>query len=211
MCALRLERLAKPIFTIMIVNPINSTGIADKLQELVAYDLQPRSQGTLHLSQIYSSLERIALGREISDFTPEELKFFAAGGFLWERVFSMAMAESFRTGDIVRPGEFMVDGIIGSPDNWNLVTGKVIETKCTWRSATKLEHFEKFFWTWLVQMQGYCRLLGTRQAELYVFCVNGNYRPPTPIIMAYELEWTSDEIDGNWDMLKRHAKKQGWL
>lgn len=174
--------------------------------------LTPRSSG-LHVSQIYRDLERtiMAQKKERRDLTQDELSWYAAGGYLWEHVFSVAMADSFRNAEIVRPGEFMVDGIIGSPDNWDIRTGRVVETKATWLSSRKLDSLEKHFWVWLVQMQGYCRLLDTTEAELYVFFVNGNYAPPMPIGRALTLSWTRAEIDENWEMLKRHARKRKWL
>jgi hypothetical protein len=143
--------------------------------------------------------------------TIEELEWYGAGGFLWEHIFSMAMAEAFRVGDIVRPGEFMVEGIIGSPDNWNIVTNRIIETKATWRSERKLEHLEKHFWLWLVQMQGYCRMVGSREAELYVLFINGTYAPPKPNGRALLLEWSQREIEDNWRMITGHARKRGWI
>lgn len=175
--------------------------------------LPPRSAGpgVLHLSTIYQDIESSIALRERSEFTEKELEFFRAGGFLWERVWSQAFAESIRGGAIVRPGEVYVEGITGSPDNWDIASNRVIETKCTWKSSAKFESLEKYFWLWLVQMKGYCRMVGTKEAELYVFFMMGDYRGSGPQCNGLLLEWTEKEIEDNWKMLKRHARDRGWI
>lgn len=113
-------------------------------------------------------------------------------------------------GEIVRPGEFIKDGVIGSPDLVNLQTNRVIETKATWRSSQKFERLEKFFWAWLVQMKGYCKFWDTREVELYVYFINGDYRGSGPQPVARLFTFSQMEIDGNWEMLLKHADKRGW-
>lgn len=171
--------------------------------------ITPRSDG-LHLSQIYNDIEATLAPRE--EMEESQLSNYRAGGFLWERLFSSAMADSIRGGDIVRPGEFAVDGIAGSPDNLRIDPWRVIETKCTWRSVQKFDdHMEKFMWTWLVQMKGYCRMVGALQAELYCFFINGDYRGSGPLPRGLLLSWSQLEIDENWRMITGHARNRGWL
>lgn len=172
--------------------------------------LPPRSSG-VHLSDIYSDLEDTIRKTTREPMEERELAFYRAGGFLWERVFSYAMAESFRTGTIVRPGEYMVEGITGSPDNIRTDLWRVVETKCTWRSMQKLERLEKNFWIWLVQMKGYCRLVGTTEAELYAFFVMGDYKGSGPQGKALLFQWSQYEIEENWQMLKNHGRRRGML
>lgn len=171
-----------------------------------------RSPG-LHLSQIYGDLEASWRKRMEPEMTEEELEFYRAGGWVWETIWSSAMAECLRTGEIVRPGEFMVDGVIGSPDNLRVDPWRVIETKCTWKSVRKWDTcpMEKWFWVWTVQVKGYCRMVGTREVELYAMFTNGDYRGSGPQTRAVLMKFEQLEIDENWGMLMGHAKRRGWV
>lgn len=171
----------------------------------------PRSQGTLHLSTIYRDLEESALLQAKGDATPEELAWYGAGGYLWERVFSRAHWEAIEGGDLVRPEEFELDGIVGSPDGIRVSAWRIIETKFRWMSSNKFDQLEKFFWVELVQLKGYCKLIGTDEAELHVFFCNGDYRPPRPIVKSKLIQFTGQEIDESWQMIVRHAQRRGWL
>lgn len=172
-------------------------------------NLPPRSVGTLHLSQIYGDIENtLAPKEEMSD---DELCVYRAGGFIWERVWSAAFAQSIRTGDIVRPGEYACEGIVGSPDNFDFLHWRGVETKCTWKTSRKLDHLEKYFWVWLVQMKGYCRMMGTQEYDLYAFFMMGNYKGSGPQIRHLRFRWSEQEIMSNWTMIKNHARRRGWL
>lgn len=143
--------------------------------------------------------------------TQEELSFFGSMGFLWERVFARAHADSICTDDLVRPGEFTADNITGSPDLIRVSDWTLIETKCTWRSVRKFDSLERNFWAWLVQVKSYCHMIGTNTAEIHVFFVAGDWRPPVPCVKSVRLEFTDREIQENWSMCVEHAKRRGWL
>lgn len=166
-----------------------------------------RSAG-VHLSQIYMDIENTLAPREEMEQT--QLSAYRAAGFLWEYVFSQAMAASMESDTLVRPGEVEMDGIIGSPDLYNVQNGKVADTKATWKSARKLENLEKFFWSWLMQIKGYCWMMGVQEAEVYIFCVNGDYKPPAPKAYQIDLKFSVHELRQNWDMIKNHARSRGW-
>lgn len=173
-----------------------------------------RSTNTLHLSTIYRDLEQAAIRQRESDMTEDELAWYAAGGWLWERVFSRAYADSMTDGidpDLVRPDEWTLDGITGSPDGIRLSSWRVVELKCRWMSANKLDQLEKHFFWELVQVKGYCKMTGATEAELWVFFVNGDYRPPRPLVRGLLLEFTEREIEESWDMIKAHAHRRGWV
>jgi len=169
--------------------------------------------GGLHLTPIIKDIEQTIKPRDLW-CTDEELAFFGAGGFMWERVYSEAMRDSL-LGDelLVRPGEVTLDGITGSPDLLRISSGDVvlIETKCTWRGLRKWESLEKNFWAWLVQTKAYCLMVGTTITEIHVFFVAGDWRPPVPCVRAIRLEYTDRELNENWLMLVKHAKNRGWL
>jgi hypothetical protein len=170
-----------------------------------------RSVGTLHLSTVYRSMEEDALIAKKREATPDDLMWYAAGGFLWERVFAQAHREAVLSGTLVRPDEWSLDGICGSPDHIDIETWRIIELKCRWMSAQKFEQLEKHFWLEIVQIKGYCKLIGATEAELWVFFVAGNWRPPVPMVGAKLLEFSQQEIDENWDVIVQHARRKGWL
>jgi hypothetical protein len=168
----------------------------------------PRSPG-LHMSQIYQDIEDTLVQRD--PMAADQLDVYRSAGFIFEHLMEQAMARSMQSTDLVRPGEFTIDGITGSPDLIHLPTWSVWDTKFTWRSMGKLQNPEKFFWSWIVQLKGYCYMVGTQLASNIVFFANGDYRPPRPAIRRLDFEFTSRELDDNWDMLYNHAEKRGWL
>jgi hypothetical protein len=184
-----------------------------------------RSQGTLHLSAIYRDMEEQALLRKrlgditedellrkrSGDITEDDLSWYGAGGFLWEHVFSMAHREAIASHALVRPGEWELDGIVGSPDGIDTINWRVIETKFRWMSSNKFDQLEKYFWLELVQVKGYCKMIHTTEAELWVFFCNGDYRPPRPVVRGKLLEFNDQEIEESWRMIVGHAQRRGWL
>jgi len=159
-------------------------------------------------------LEQAAIRQREPDMTEEELQWYAAGGWLWERVFSGAYTESMIEAegpDLVRPEEWTLDGVTGSPDAIRLSVWRVVELKCRWMSANKLDQLEKHFFWELVQIRGYCKMVGATEAELWVFFVNGDYRPPRPKVRGLLLEFSRQEIDESWQMVLAHARRKGWL
>lgn len=170
-----------------------------------------RSTGTLHLSTIYRDMEQAALLARKSEMEPDELAWYAAGGYLWEHVFSMAHREAVMRGELVRPDEWELDGIVGSPDAIRLTDWMLIELKFRWMSSNKFDQLEKWFWLELIQIKGYCKLVGTQQAELHVFFCNGDYRPPRPTARGVRLEFSEQEIEESWSTIVNHAKRRGWL
>lgn len=171
----------------------------------------PRSTGTLHLSTIYRDLEEQALLKRKREATEDELSWYAAGGWLWERAFSAAHAESVLGGDLIRPDEFEMDGITGSPDVIRVSDWTLIELKCRWMSSHKMDSLEKWFWVELLQVKGYCKLIGTTRAELIIFFVNGDYRPPRPQVRGVELQFSEQEVEEAWQLIRNHAQRRGWL
>src|SRR5271168_4082721 len=129
----------------MIVTDItDQTSYPDCLRSQADEEGLTRSKG-LHLTTIIRAIEQTIKPKD-EWCSEEELAFFGAGGFLWERVFSMCHADAVATSDIVRPGEFELDGITGSPDLIRVSDYTLIETKCCWKSQRKFDSLEKNFW-----------------------------------------------------------------
>ncbi len=176
-----------------------------------AESLPARSPG-LHLSDIYSDIER-TIGARANHLTEQELSVYRSMGFQWEWVIAEAFARSLAFNNFIRPGEISEDGIICSPDLIDITVSPpiVMDTKATWRSSRKLDALEKYFWTWLVQLKGYCYVCRTTRAQLLVMCVNGDWAPPVPCIRYIDIIFTERELLDNWAMCVGHARSRGWL
>lgn len=134
-------------------------------------------------------------------------------GTSFEEVLEVALSERI-IGE--RAGEFTTkEGIIYSPDHliFNGVT-TLGEFKCTWfsiRAGIQDKRFDK----WFTQMKSYCYHLQTPYARLYALFVNGDYsyKPPYggPHVRAWDIEFTRRELDDNWAMLMRHARRKKML
>lgn len=182
-----------------------------------ADDQHVRSAG-LHLSDIYQSLENDLDSSQRNNkagISLDMLETYRAGGFVWERAFSRAMADGLASEKWERPGEWVLDGIIGSPDLISTEYWMIGETKFTWKSSRRLEEFLETgtgpLWVWGVQMKGYCYMVSTDHARLFSYFVNGNYKSQQPEWYVYDFEFTMRELRDNWDMLKNHARSKKWL
>jgi hypothetical protein len=130
---------------------------------------------------------------------------------MWERVFSEAHRDAVKSGDLIRPGEFELDGVTGSPDLIRVSDWTLLETKCTWRGLRQWESLEKNFWSWLCQVKSYSHMIGTDVAEIHAYFVAGNWRPPIPCVRSVRLEFRKHELVENWRMIVRHAQSRGWI
>jgi hypothetical protein len=171
----------------------------------------PRTGG-LHLTDILRDMaETAGIGKGESGFSEESLDWFACMGWLWERVFDMAHREAIADGDISHTGEFECDGITGTPDRIDWRVPKIIELKCRWKSVNSFENLERSYWIELMQVAAYCWMTGIYEADLIIFFVAGNWRPPVPQVKGAHLEFTELELAEKWRSIVAHAKHRGWL
>lgn len=175
----------------------------------------PRSPG-VHVSSIWRDIES-TLG-VYEKRTDEESKrrglTYQLGGFLWEEVYAHAFVSIYGKswpGNLVVHKEVERDGIVGSPDILDMVEERVIDTKATWKSSNKLENLEKNFWSWVVQQKAYCAMTGWRRGRIVAYFVNGDYRDSGPQVKQIDLEFSEQEVEETWKMLKAHAERRGWL
>ena len=52
-----------------------------------------------------------------------------------------------------------------------------------------------------------CHALDTREAQLDVLFVNGDYGPPVPEIRSWRLSFSDEEVEKAWQMVSGHAKR----
>lgn len=112
-----------------------------------------------------------------------------------------------------RPGEFTSpEGVIFSPDYLFDIDDELVlgEFKCTFYS-TKDAPLDPKFAKWWTQIKLYCHWLGITRARLYVMFICGDYKPPSPVLRAWEAVFTRRELQDEFDMIARHARKKGLL
>jgi CRISPR/Cas system-associated exonuclease Cas4 (RecB family) len=85
-----------------------------------------------------------------------------------------------------------LDGIRISPDYWE--GGELAELKTT-RIGRKRLLDNDIPTGWIAQIQGYAKVLGVTRATLIVMPLL------QPEILTFELEFTQDELDNNWDYI----------
>lgn len=185
--------------------------------------------GGLHMSDIYNSLYEALYPKR---YTQGELPLAKLEAGM---VFEEMLEEGFkvRLASTGRPGEFMTpEGVAYSPDllifNGDTTLGEI---KLTWYScryapvsreqaeaagqphlANDRDEFDsERFDKWFTQIKAYCYHLKLHKARLIVCFVNGNYKPPTPVVLAWDLQFSQRELDENWAMLLNHARSEGML
>jgi hypothetical protein len=144
-----------------------------------------------------------ALFSRYSDGQPGDNAVFnrVALGMAWEDWYGPQIA-----GADYHPGEYSLDGVIGSPDcvYYGADGGVIVhEIKCTWKSSRKPIEGE---WLWMRQVQGYCRMVGTNYACLHVYHVMGDYRGSGPLLRLHSLEFTDEELETTWQLVLRHKE-----
>lgn len=126
-------------------------------------------------------------------------------GFFWEDLLEMVFAN--RMGQ--RPGEVLKDGIVGSPDGinidpWDKVPIVDEEYKCTWKSSNSPVTDN---WYYMTQFQSYCYMMDTNVTLLHILYLNGDYRGSGPCYRQYRIEFSQQELQETWDMIRRHAEE----
>ena len=78
-----------------------------------------------------------------------------------------------------------------------------------WSGDPDVATFPPKFDKYLCQMMAYSWNLDTTDARLYVFFVNGLTR--SPAMLAWDIEFTVQELEDNWRMLLNFARERGML
>lgn len=167
-------------------------------------DNQTRTPG-LHLSDVLDHIQLHLGTKPESDW---DLNTAAVPGFLAERMLTDQLLKvRVDAGKLIRPGEITKDGIIMTPDGFNLDTWSLEEWKCTWRSMNKdIREFHRYWW----QIKSYCYALGTREGYLRVLYLNGAYGANlSPEWKWWSYKFTEQELQENWEMVRNHAKELG--
>lgn len=177
----------------------------------------PRSQG-VHVSAIIrciateSGILKPEWAEELSLVDIREIKDPVAIlriniGLAWEEHYIPMLKDV-----IDHPGEMELDGIYMTHDGesvsviitdnrtkWCMV---VHEVKATYKSTNTVGDL-KSQWMWLAQIKAYCKSLNTRHAMLHILFLCGDYTYPIrPTLECWKIEFTQQEIEDNWDLLR---------
>lgn len=83
------------------------------------------------------------------------------------------------------------------PEVWGDVPGEIKTT----RLSPKTVETSGFPSTWMKYMKGVCFLKDISRYHLVVLHLMGYWRPPTPLVMSYDIEFSDEEIFDNWSEL----------
>jgi len=159
-----------------------------------------RSPG-LHLSDVIHNMD-VTLLKTQETAIDEGTLFQFEKGYLWETALSRAFGEKVAQ----RIGELTLDGIIMSPDGVSYEedgTFILEEYKCTALSA---DRSPSAMWKWLMQVKGYCKAIGTTKCIFRILHHVDITRNPDKCYAVWEMVFTQNEIDENWEAILNHAK-----
>ena len=142
-------------------------------------------------------------------------------GLAWEQHYIGTILARYGVAD--HPDEVKIDGIYGSPDAERvsviesisvIITAKKTikhechEIKATYKSTKTVGDLTSQ-WMWLTQLKAYCKALRTRFAVLHILFLCGDYTfPIKPVREVYEIEFTQQEIDDCWDLLRDYKESK---
>jgi hypothetical protein len=138
-------------------------------------------------------------------------------GLAWEQHYIGTLMADFGISD--HSSELEVDSIYCSPDAEQVsviitpgrrkkAVFRVHEIKLTYKSTKTVGDLSSQ-WMWLTQIKAYCRGLGTRFAVIHILFVCGDYTYPIkPVREVYEIEFTQEEIDDCWNLLRDYRDQR---
>jgi hypothetical protein len=196
------------------------------LQDFPALWVSPttRSRG-VHVSNIIRgiALEMGILKKELADeielvdvreITDPVAILRISIGLAWEAWY-IPQILSEQQGVVKHPGEMKVDGVYMSPDGESvdvIITPgnghhlRIHEVKATYKS-TKTVGDLSGQWMWLTQLAAYCKGARTNHARIHVLFLCGDYKfPLKPELRIWDVEFTREEIDERWSLLKDYKK-----
>lgn len=174
-----------------------------------------RAKG-LHMSDIYNALAREEEPDKYTDGPPDPLKL-GLGLSFEERIERLLAPAGWK-----RPGEFIENGIIFTPDLtcFNEAQMRMGEIKLTWMSNTGLDmknvstSYDPKFRKWFRQMALYGYALECAHHRLIAYFVNGDYKRGAgmnPQFGVWDVEFSPRELKDEWADHMGFAKSRGML
>lgn len=140
-----------------------------------------------HLSTfIYCRTKGFLDQKQAADPTETEVMLFALGFGLQD-----VLTPKDATAPVIQK-----DGIFYSPDF--ILSTRQNEIKTTRKSMKNHDAVNE---TWLDYMMGGCHMMGTKEYDLIVLYMMGNYAPPFPDLLADTFYFEEEELQANWDKI----------
>ncbi len=188
----------------MTVPRLVRTGIAEMLP------MQRTGHPDDHISSVIRSL-CLRLGHFTDDGSePNQVRFELGSAFEDALIAALVNRHAAHSPHrYARVGELTHDGMIGTPDLYDIDAASVVEVKLTWMSSRHEPESVKF-WKYWRQVQCYCTMLGVSRGELHVCHVMGDYArgkdSTGPVYNVWDWTWTQQELNDNWRMIKTHRE-----
>lgn len=158
--------------------------------------LKPEWAEDLSLTDVREITDKVAILR-ISIGLAWEAHYIPMLGTVLDHPGEMQLDGVYMTHD----GE-SVDSVITAAGNRGKVELIVDEVKATYKSTRTVGDLSTQ-WMWITQCKAYCKALNTRFARLHVLFICGDYSYPiSPILKCWQIEFTQEEIDMNWELLR---------
>lgn len=179
----------------------------------------PRTPG-LHQSKI---LHKVLELWDKDRFGPKEGEPAYANfmmGLIFEQALENAWVDRERMvrPELIRPGEIVKDGIIVTPDGYDIEHGRPEEYKFT-KMSCRQPITDRKFWHYWIQLKAQAYVTGSNEGVLWLCHVNGNWSkdfrndPESGyVIRGWWDRWTDLELQENWaNIYLRNALRWGWL
>jgi hypothetical protein len=175
-------------------------------EELAKGSGLPRTTDRVHLTDIIKYIGHTC-GFDANQASFKDLQAAGEIGFMWEDLLSSVFKD--RMG--VRPAEMEQDGVLYSPDGIGVLgepfnTPALEEYKATWHSSRKKP---TDVWRWMTQCKAYCYAIGVNIVVMHILYVVGDYYGSGPTYRRCVIEYTGEELLGNWNMILQN-KEEAW-
>jgi hypothetical protein len=186
------------------------TELPDTLDQLVMQSQPPRTPG-LHLSDVIKSILRVTEPGKYRAYDNQPIDMtYCDPGFTWERALENAWMARMDAGELFRPPEFELDGILMSPDYIDLTIDELVECKMTEMNMDGFPNETKFR-KWIWQTGAYSHACHLKSVRFHVLWLRGDYKKVRRAYKVYRITWEEGETARIWKMLVDHARQVGLI
>lgn len=163
-------------------------GVADRLAPS-----SPRDNTKAHVSELISKVLEETYDEERPQWANNIMSF----GRIWEEAVMRPILE--QEAEVFAPNVTLErDGIIGTMDGICYTNNESFVWEC--KTRFRPLHPPRDYDRWMFQVKAYCHMARTNKAWLTVLHVSA--RPPNTELVWHELEFSDQELEDNWTMLK---------
>ena len=200
---------------------VKITAIAHGLDLSQSFDQEARPKG-VHMSDLYNSYYAKLNPKKYGKTGEPPVELWTCGYLLEEGLIRRVVHTHGDTGS-GRPAPMQTNnGVWFSPDllMFNGTT-RLGEIKLTfmvpgglnfpWKPGSTYDSLGPKAEKYMTQMKLGCRALGIRDATLFAFFVPEAIKAQGRALRCWEIAFTQWELDEEWDLIMRHAQREGLL